>query len=234
MSAPRKVAYILDDDATFGLLLSGALKRFGLRCERFSSSDELKNRMASRLPELCVLDLSVEAANSSLTLVRELRKAFPASLPILVTTGSPRPATIAEAIEAGANDFLLKPLEREVLIAKLMRHVRSDELEKAAESFDVAPALDLRVSASIDARVMEVDEFGIRVSGTSLLPKGGVFPLDGSFMAALTGREQPVLMTVSSTEARIADGSYESYLEFSPGDRELLDCVRSWLAKRVA
>ena len=82
---------------------------------------EAMRAMAERLPDLLVLDLLLPDAHG-LDICSHLR-ALPAAedIPILIITGDERPQSHAEAVRAGADDFLRKP----ILAAELQSRVRS-------------------------------------------------------------------------------------------------------------
>lgn len=232
MESAQPLAYVLDDDDGFCKLLSGALKRFGIFSESFSASAPLFSRSVASPPALCVLDLSVESLKSSLGLIKALRSVHSPNLPILIASGRMDPATMAEALESGANDYLTKPLEREVLISKLLRHVTSLELMSAAMTFESAPELILRVHSEIDATLLGFDELGIQISSRSLVRKGASITVAGSALSEVTGRTSPLVVRAASSELNIVRGHYETYLEFDSSDHDLLEKVRAWLAAR--
>lgn len=100
--------------------------RFALREARYkvrsaASAAEALRAMDQRLPDLLVLDLLLPDAHG-LDICTHLR-ALPAAedIPILIITGDERPQSHAEAVRAGADDFLRKP----ILAAELQSRVRS-------------------------------------------------------------------------------------------------------------
>ena len=231
-AAPSGIAYVLDDDPLFIRLMIAVLKKYGFACETFVSSPALLNRLNVRLPSLCILDLNVESINSSLELVKEIRKSHPPELPVLMTSTTADQAVIAHAIESGVNDYLLKPLEREVLVSKLMRHLKSPELESAALGFYEPPDFDLKVSLEMDARLLEVDELGVKILSQTLIAKGTVVSLSGDIFHTITGRSKPLLLTAASTWLENQENFYGAYLEYDETDAELSMNIRTWLVRQ--
>lgn len=92
-------------------------------------------------PDLIVTDLDMPGMNG-LELIRALRAAFP-NLPIMVVSGSKNSNERIKALEAGANDFLLKPFhpsELELRVNKLMEKdtvmiVRSNRVRQIFSDF---------------------------------------------------------------------------------------------------
>jgi DNA-binding response OmpR family regulator len=229
MSKPAlTIIYALDDDEIFGKLISSLLKKYGFHCEVFQSSDALLKRMKERYPTLCILDLNVEGNDSSIELLKTIRSTFSEPLPIIMASSNNEHAAIAHAIEAGADDYLLKPLEKTVLVAKLTRYLQSYQLDNA--NFSPASPTDMEVKAvvELDVKLLEVDELGLKVQTKHLIAKGTVLPLSGDIFAKIGGRAKPILLTVVSTWVA-ADGKFGAYLEFDSTDDELLRGIRSWL-----
>jgi len=100
--------------------------RFALTEARYkvrgaASVAEALRAIDQRLPDLLVLDLLLPDAHGLDICIR--LRALPAAedIPILIITGDERPQSHAEAVRAGADDFLRKP----ILAAELQSRVRS-------------------------------------------------------------------------------------------------------------
>jgi CheY-like chemotaxis protein len=226
------LAFVLDDDPVFLQLISAVLKKYGFRCEAFSTSKALLQKLKLTQPSLCFLDLNVEHSASTLEVLKVIRSSIDPLMPVIVVSGDKDQGSIAHALEAGAQDYLIKPLEREILVSKLLRFAKSRELEDAAMGFATAPALDLSVDLVVSGRCVEIDEFGIKVQGPNLFGKGLVVSIASPFLQSVVGRSQPILLTAVSNWVEDHRGLYGAYLEFDSTDTELLVKVRTWLLQK--
>lgn len=77
-------------------------------------------------PDLIVTDLDMPGMNG-LELIRTLRAAFP-NLPIMVVSGSKNSNDRIEALEAGADDFLLKPFHPSELELRVKKLIERDTI----------------------------------------------------------------------------------------------------------
>jgi len=75
----------------------------------------------AELPQAILLDLQLPDIHG-LEVLKEL-KSMPdtASIPVLIISGTTERAEIDQALALGANDWIAKPVEREVLLGKLSK-----------------------------------------------------------------------------------------------------------------
>jgi phosphoserine phosphatase RsbU/P len=115
--------------------------------EIFDDGAALLEALASRAaPELLILDWHMPGL-SGLDLCVFVRKTMDAGqLPILVLTATGPPDNLIEALEAGANDFVMKPFQEPELQARIAALLRSRELHwKLADA-------EQRLRVSFDCR----------------------------------------------------------------------------------
>lgn len=118
---------ILEDDSGTRLLLRNLAETSGWSVEHGSSSADV----AHALPHADAITLDIHLAEENgLDMLRSLRAAG-SQVPVIVLSGDDSPATEAEAREAGATHFMLKPFE----ITELMDLL--DDIRHGATTHDV-------------------------------------------------------------------------------------------------
>lgn len=110
---------VVDDDAELCALLDRALRADGHHIRTVDSLARTRTLLARHTPEVLVLDLELGDGNG-LELCRELRRARfgPA---ILILTASGEIASRVAGLDAGANDYLVKPFA----VAELRARIRA-------------------------------------------------------------------------------------------------------------
>lgn len=110
---------VLDDDPVMRTIVGVAAEQVNLLAATVPNADAFRKALVRIAPAVVVLDIEIGDTNG-LDLVREVRAqpAF-ASVPIVVLSGHRDEATRRAALDAGAADFLLKPVSLPVLAAKL-------------------------------------------------------------------------------------------------------------------
>jgi EAL domain-containing protein (putative c-di-GMP-specific phosphodiesterase class I)/DNA-binding response OmpR family regulator len=134
---------VIDDDPEARRILVLALMRAGLPVLEASSGEQCLRILEEREVSVVTCDMGMPGM-SGLDVVRALRsRPQTATLPFLLVTGSGDGNTVIEALEAGADDFLSKPVRLDELVARVRAHIRIG----SAWSLVVEEELHARASA---------------------------------------------------------------------------------------
>jgi len=126
MSAPDKIVFIVDDDASVRKSLLRLFRSAGFRAEAFASARAYLDRAAHDGPSCLVLDVQMPEV-TGLDLQRALAESGREEQVIFMTGKGDIPMC-AKAMKAGAADFLPKPFDDAELLAAVERAlVRSSE-----------------------------------------------------------------------------------------------------------
>jgi DNA-binding NtrC family response regulator len=120
----RHPVYIVDDDASVREAVSSLLRSEGLKVETFGSAREFLASTRRDAPGCLVLDVELPGL-SGLDLQRELVKEN-ARVPIIFLTGHGDIPMSVRAIQAGALDFLTKPVDADLLLEAIERGIAQD------------------------------------------------------------------------------------------------------------
>ena len=103
---------VVDDDQASGLLALKLLLRAGLRCvEAVTDAREVLDWVEEHDPDLVLLDLHMPYLDGYAVLAALRERASSTELPVIVLTADNTLEASRRALELGANDFLLKPLQ---------------------------------------------------------------------------------------------------------------------------
>ena len=151
MNTPPLVL-VVDDTPANVKLLAGILEVKGFQVETAASGREALDKLAARLPDIVLLDIMMPGM-SGYDVCREIRANPQAALlpVVLVTSLDPQGERI-KGIEAGADDFLTKPINQPELMARVRSLLRIKELTDRSE----AQAQELaQLNATLETRVAE-------------------------------------------------------------------------------
>jgi two-component system chemotaxis response regulator CheY len=114
-------ALIVDDSKTIRMVLSRILRELGYEvCEAENGIDALKMIQSEKAAvNLVLADWNMPEMNG-LDLVKHLRQNPElASLKVIMVTTETEVDHIVSALEAGANEYVMKPFTKDILIGKL-------------------------------------------------------------------------------------------------------------------
>ena len=148
----RAVVLVVDDVEANRELVCRRLEPFGYDLHQAESGEQALDFIRARKPDLVLLDYMMPAMNG-IEVLRLMRQDWQtASIPVIMVTARAESAAVVEALDAGADDYVAKPIDFEVLRARIetqLAKLRSNEGLR-----QVNAALDERATM----RVMAFDE----------------------------------------------------------------------------
>ncbi len=113
---------MIEDDRMLARIVERALGDAGHAVDVARSADEGRDRALAHSYDAILLDLELPD-RSGLEVLRSLRREG-RDMPVLIMTGRDDDEDIVKGLDAGADDYLLKPVSPEVLMARLRAAVR--------------------------------------------------------------------------------------------------------------
>jgi len=110
---------LVDDVQMERIQLAIRLKQLGHTVEMADSGHRALELYRDFEPELILLDISMPDMNG-FEVSAQIRKQYPEWVPIIFLSSHDEPSMIANAIEAGGDDYLIKPVDKVVLNSKLI------------------------------------------------------------------------------------------------------------------
>ncbi|HTF56237.1 MAG TPA: sigma-54 dependent transcriptional regulator [Planctomycetota bacterium] len=127
MSHPEKVkVLVVDDDAAHAEATAESLERAGFSMSTVTSGNEGVRAIEAEPFDIVVTDLVMRDL-SGLDLLRKAKARWP-DIEVIVMTGYPSYETAVEALDGGAYDYLDKPVNLQILRAKLKKAVEKQKL----------------------------------------------------------------------------------------------------------
>jgi len=120
--------FLVDDDPAVRDAICMCLEAAGLPVESFDSAEQFLNRHGTGCAGCLVLDVRMTGA-SGLELQRELLDRG-VSVPVVFITGHGDVSMCAEAMKAGAVDFLEKPFDHGALLSAVRDGLRKDLIQR--------------------------------------------------------------------------------------------------------
>lgn len=119
MTSPRIL--IVEDEADIRRFVRLALEREGMSIFEAATAEQARIDAASRKPDLIIVDLGLPDDDGK-TLIREVRAW--SSVPIVVLSARDQEAEKVDSLDAGADDYLVKPFGVPELLARVRAQLR--------------------------------------------------------------------------------------------------------------
>ena len=160
MSEPAKVL-VVDDTPNNVKLLSDILSVKGYVVSTAASGEEALAKIAADPPDLVLLDVMMPGL-SGYDVCRQIRaEAQTALLPVVLVTALDPDKERVKGIEAGADDFLTKPINQGELFARVRSLLRvkalQDEVRRQADALQV---LNATLEERVAEQVGQIDRLG--------------------------------------------------------------------------
>jgi two-component system response regulator RegA len=112
-----KKLLIIEDDVSFAATLARRMSKYGFSCQQVHQADQALHACLQQKPDCILLDMKL-AADNGLRLIKPIRAMLP-KVKIVLLTGFASVATAVQAMRLGADDYLAKPVNTQMLLTAL-------------------------------------------------------------------------------------------------------------------
>ena len=120
---PELVIAVVDDDSSVRRALTRVIRSCGFRVEPFSSGDEFLRSIVDDEPDCVVLDVNMPEMNG--WEVQSHLSDSKTDIPVIVISGEHDPAALARAKRNGAQHYLRKPVDADLLLGAIRNAIAS-------------------------------------------------------------------------------------------------------------
>jgi len=129
MDTRRKIL-LIDDDITGSKIVSTMLEQRGFHVLTLNDSRKALDAVRTGKPELILLDLLMPDV-SGIDVLKSIRaEVSPMDLPVVMLTSVDNSEDIANCLVLGANDYLTKPMDVEVAVARITTQLKLVDLNR--------------------------------------------------------------------------------------------------------
>lgn len=130
---PTARVLIVDDEVASRKMLATMLAQENISCETAAGAEEALQILATQPFDVVISDLQMPRV-SGMQLLAEVRRRYP-ELAFLMGTGVDDVRVGVRAMREGADDYLVKPFESEIVMACLERAFQKKRLERELENY---------------------------------------------------------------------------------------------------
>ena len=188
MSSTPFTVLMVDDSPVITEMYSAYLRHAGYKVEIATDGLEALEKLSREPIDLILLDIVMPRLDGYGVLQRVRVEHPPAVLPIIMATSLSESEDMVRAFELGANDYVTKPIDKEILLARMQAQLRSKvPARQAAESIaeEIRPGVVLEGKYRLDS-LIDKGSFGSVYRGAHL---GLERPVAIKLLAARVGRD---------------------------------------------
>jgi diguanylate cyclase (GGDEF)-like protein/PAS domain S-box-containing protein len=135
---------VVDDEDTNRNLLARLFVSKGFQVETASSGADALERVRTGSTDLVLLDMNMPGM-SGFDVLKEIRASYtPGALPVVMVTGFGETRDHVQALELGANDYVAKPIDFPVVLARVKTQLARQQAERALKESEERYALAVR------------------------------------------------------------------------------------------
>ena len=155
-----RILVVEDNELVADAIVRG-LAMAGFAVDRVANTESAQAALAAEHFDLALLDIGLPGADG-LSLLRKLR-GDGVQLPVMILTARDTLAAKVEALDLGADDFLMKPFEQAELAARCRALIRRSNLSTSGQ-------LNLgRMRIDINGRLVQIDGEAVELTGREWL-----------------------------------------------------------------
>lgn len=135
---------VVDDDLKILEVMSKRLAQSGHRVVVTADADRVLELVRNADIDLVLMDVQMPGC-SGLEALRNLRQRYsPNQLPVIMVTGRQQSNDVVQALELGANDYVSKPIDFPVILARIQTQLIQRRMEQALRNSEERYALAAR------------------------------------------------------------------------------------------
>ncbi len=124
---------IVDDELSVRKMLAVMLTQGGVKCSHVSTPEEALDKLQNESFDAVISDLRM-GPTSGMDLLEKLHSGYP-DVAFLMATGVADVRVGVQAMKQGADDYLLKPFDMDVVLASLGRALQRKQLEREVQNY---------------------------------------------------------------------------------------------------
>jgi DNA-binding NtrC family response regulator len=128
----RKRLLFVDDEPAIRATLPVILRRYGFTVTVAATVAQARAQIQTTEFDLLLCDLNIEREGDGYEVVRAIQKVNPSCVTIILT-GNPDVESAIEGIRLSINDYIIKPMNADALVALLANKLSSRQTPKQSE-----------------------------------------------------------------------------------------------------
>ena len=223
-----KTILIVDDQKSILLTLESILKKENYIVLSCTNSIDAFDKFVNENIDLIITDAIMPMGTNGYTLIASIRNYKKNNqVPIIMLTGKREPTDIEKALVVGANDYMVKPIDPDILLSK----VRSLFLKfnKTIEQEFIHAPVNLPVNVITKSSIKSISEVQIKLSTNFSCVIGQIYKIESDFFKQF---ELP-FVSIRILENKPVDNEFEVTGQYISLTEKELSSIRTWIRSKL-
>lgn len=227
-----KKILIVDDLKSILLTLESILSKEGYFIAACTNSIDALDRFNAEHFDLMITDAIMPAGANGYTLISTIRGGIKnKDLPIIMLTGKREKADIEKALAVGANDYIIKPIDPDILVAKVKSILEQSESKKS--DFALASVM-ASANVSLKTDITAISETEIKLLTNYQLTLGQLYRFSGDFFKQFDIDSVNTRIVECSKTADHPANTFSITAQFVGLTDNELSKIRLWVRKKLS
>lgn len=232
VSKIKKIFHIDDDPDVIEIAKILLSKNPAIKYQGFEDIEEFLSKVREDIPDLILIDLNIgKLQGAGFQIIEAIRNKISVEIPLIVLSKRRDIKDITHAIEVGADDFFIKPIDSHVFLPKINNYLDGFMLgDIGLFPFKKNPTKYDRSKIQYSLCPVKIDELQMHLLSDHLLTRGSKVRLSGELIEEVFGCSELPFYVHTST-ADIDTGKFNVSLDFGDLSSNQQGRLNSWLLK---
>jgi DNA-binding response OmpR family regulator len=220
---------IVDDQQSVLLTLEALLKSDQHVVTACTNAIDAMDRLNKENFDLVISDVVMSVGGTGLALIRTIRSQPKfVHMPVILLTGKREKADVEKGIEAGADDYVIKPIDPTLLLGKIKNILT--KTNHNAPKFAEAP-VNMKAEFETKTEIMTISELGCVFKSNVSATVGSLIKVHSDVFKEI-GMSGPTLRIVSSEKMETQEGFFKINGNFVGISERELTPLRLWIRSK--
>lgn len=221
---------IVDDQQSVLMTLEALLKSDNHLVTACTNAIDAMDKLSKEPFDMVISDVVMSVGGTGLALLRTIRgQPKIAKIPVILLTGKREKSDVEKGIQAGADDYVVKPIDPALLLAKI-KDILSRSVQ-AAPRF-VEAVVNMKAEMETKTEIVSISELGCTLKSNVFASPGAVIKIHSDVFKDI-GIANPTLRIISIEETASADGFRKFTGNFVGLSEKELTPLRLWVRAKT-
>ena len=228
----KKSIVLVEDSREIAMIIKRTVSSYGYHVRTVPDGVKALNEIKELPPHLVLLDIMLPDIDG-LDILSEIKKTnYLKHIPVVMVTSVNAKEKIVQAMNLGASDYIVKPINTEIIISKLWKLFNKVSEKEHILSVDNIVDELTKTKISVDARIGALGEMNVSIKSNFIFRRDSQFNLKSRLLSEIGMDSLNVKVLHGSV---IHGGQYKCQNQCLPvGTSENdLEKLRKWVKRRI-